>query len=278
MTDTAKVTIASEGGHWYDLVHQQPRYEVIGSNGKMRKATLRDARPNGWGPGPSAISRMPSAPELDRWKQDQAIKAGRNTSPLPGEDEDSYMKRAREEADRIASEARDYGTEIHAAIECAIMKLPFEDRWTPWVDAAFAALDVAFGKQSWLAEKVACCRELGYGTKIDLHSKSVLLDWKGCDFTKPDGSPKVDCDKLHKGHFKQLWAGKNALLNGRGLEVGRMAIGFIERPNTWSDVTHPRVSIRIATDDEISKGRRMFLACRTLWIEERGYNPGSAEP
>jgi hypothetical protein len=33
----------SEGGHFYDR-DGTPRYEVVGSNGKVRPATLRDAR------------------------------------------------------------------------------------------------------------------------------------------------------------------------------------------------------------------------------------------
>ena len=282
MTDTApqqKAPLASEGGHWYDLLAQEARYEVPYADPRkgMRKATIKDARKHGWGPGVTGIIREKSSPQLDNWKQEQAIRAGRSVIQLPDENDDDWLSRAREEANRIGIEASTKGTSIHAEIERAIQGLPVSEEWKPWVDEAKRALDECFPNEKWLAEKVACDAELGYGTKIDLHSPYVLLDWKGIDCTKRDGTPKDGCDDLYNSHFMQLWASANALVAGRGIEVNACCIGFIERPNSWSTVTQPRVSIKVATAADLEKGRRMFLACRTLWIEDRGYNPGKVE-
>ena len=44
----------SESGHWYDK-EGEPRYTIIGANGKERNTTLRDAKKKGYVPSVTSV-------------------------------------------------------------------------------------------------------------------------------------------------------------------------------------------------------------------------------
>ena len=48
-------------------------------------------------------------------------------------------------------------------------------------DATKAVLDVNCGEQGWIPEYSFCHKELGYGGKVDLHSKEWVIDFKTKD-------------------------------------------------------------------------------------------------
>ena len=63
----------SESGHWYDQ-DGEPKYTIIGANGKERNTTLRDAKREGFVPSVTTIIGMIAKPSLENWKIDQALK------------------------------------------------------------------------------------------------------------------------------------------------------------------------------------------------------------
>ena len=61
--------------HWYCAKTGEPRYTVIGKNGKERNTTIRDARDGSLYPSVTTINGMLSKAGLNTWLQTEAIKA-----------------------------------------------------------------------------------------------------------------------------------------------------------------------------------------------------------
>lgn len=256
------MTRASESGHWY-MRDGTPCYEVPTADGKsMRPATLRDARKMGLYPGVTTIIRCAAAPGLERWKQEQSILAAL-TLPRTGEEpSDVLMARIKADADEQAKRAREKGTQIHAAIQGHFEgKPPTEEMW-PYVQGVVAALKENFSEQQWIPE-VACAHPNGYGTKADLQSRSVLIDFKGSDFTKEEAPALKTWDE----HHMQLAATRRALTWLDELHREDCAIVYVSR-------TVPGLCRVIRVDEpELKQGLGMFDSLLSYWQHKCGYYP-----
>ena len=66
---------AAESGHWYTRdAHLIDEVEGK-TTGRMRRATVRDAKANGWVPGCTTIIRQAAAPALQTWSNREHVKA-----------------------------------------------------------------------------------------------------------------------------------------------------------------------------------------------------------
>lgn len=207
--------VASEAGHWY-LKDGSPQYELLGANGKMRPATLRDARKLDLVPSVTTILREENQPGLNRWITEQALLSAVTLPRLDGENDDEFLKRAQADSREQASKAAAKGTEVHTELEHYFAGKVY----SPLGEAVEKALVAKYGPQQWFPERSFAAEVDGmwYAGKVDLYSLDLVIDFKTKDF-----GPETK--RLHwPGHAKQLAAYAH-LIGARSL--GTMVNVFI---------------------------------------------------
>lgn len=252
-----KTPRASEGGHWYDR-DATPRYEVMAKDGSMRPATLRDARKFGWYPGVTSIIKCAAAPGLETWKQNQVLMAALTLPRVDGETSEQLCQRIMRDSQEQARQARERGTQIHAAIQGHYEgKAPDEEMW-PFVKGVIEQIEANFPGCVWTAEK-PCAHILGFGTKADLSSANAVIDFKGSDFTEAEAPSLKTWDE----HAMQLAATRAALL----MPSADCAICYVSRST-------PGLCRIIRIDEpELDRGWTMFRSLLGYWKANRGYYP-----
>lgn len=250
-----KVTkaIASESGHWY-APDGSCAYTIIGKNGQERPTTLRDSRKAGLFPSVTTILRVLDKPGLGRWLQKQVLMSALTLPRLDGEGEDSYAERVIKDANEQSNKARDLGTEIHGAIERYMLGQPSDH--LDICKAVEAALDAHFGHQEWSSEK-SFAHAMGFGGKVDLHSQTVVADFK----TKQFNAEKLP--EIYDEHCLQI----AAYAHGLGLPEAKGAIVFVStsEPGLIHIVDIP--------EEELDSGWRMFMSALEIWCEQKRYWP-----
>jgi len=111
--------MSTESGHWYSRdgkpCHTQPTKK--GAKHPTRPTTVADARKLGLLPSVSAMTKMLSAPGLERHKLAEVAKACYRSPAHPGEDMDTYVNAMIEASTEDLGKAADLGTKIHAYLE-----------------------------------------------------------------------------------------------------------------------------------------------------------------
>lgn len=248
---------ASEGQHWYDR-DGTPRYEVMAKDGSMRPATLRDARKHGWYPGVTSIIGCAAAPALEKWKRDQVLMAAL-TMPRTGEESAEKLKAMiLADADAQAEAARNWGTSFHAAMQGHYEGTPPSKEWWDCVSGVRDSIEANFPGCKWIPEW-PCAHPSGFGTKADLSSANVVLDFKGKEFTKETMGSLETWDS----HAMQLAATRQALKRPNA----DCAIAYVSR-------NVPGLCRIIRVDEpELQKGWEMFQALLAYWKASKGYYP-----
>lgn len=243
-----KSSFAAESGHWYKP-DGKPAYTVIGANGKERATTLRDARKLGLVPSVTTILRSAARPGLERWKAEQLLMSALTLQQMPGESETSWVGRVWQDSIQQAIKAAERGTQIHAAIESQYAGVGFDPKDRPWVESIETLLEQTFGPQQWLPEK-SFASPLGYGGKVDLHSDSVLIDFKG----KEHGGNW----QVYDEHAMQLAAYALGLGLKHGSKWPTCGIVFFDRDQPYCEWHEVKT-------DKLERGWRMFEALLTYW-------------
>jgi hypothetical protein len=236
----------SDSGHWYSR-NGEPTYTILGKNGKIRNTTLRDAREFNLVPSVTTILHVAAKPALTKWLQTQVLLAALTLPKIGNESEDDYIERILEDSKAQGRAAADAGTDIHASIQ-AFYEGQGYGRHEPHVIACKEALAGFYGPQEWVAER-SFAHELGYGGKVDLHAKNIVVDVKTKDFTDP---AKVDA---YDEHLMQLAAYRVGL----GMPDARCANIFVSRS------VPGLVTMRHWTQEELQKGFLMFTKLLEFW-------------
>jgi hypothetical protein len=244
--------------HWYDR-HGNPKYTVIGKNGKERDTTLADARRLQLVPSVTTILDVLNKPALSDWKVKQGIMAALTLPRLDGEDDERFINRVVTDSRQQAIQAAEEGNRIHAAIEAHYSgQLGWED-YALHVDAVIGLLYKTFPDiDDWVAEK-SFASTWGYGGRLDLHSPStgIVVDFKTKDMAPGDNK------KLAYDQHYQLAAYKV----GMHLKRGVGANVFISR-------THPGYAeIHVWSEEDIEKGWEVFASALACWQAIKGYVP-----
>jgi hypothetical protein len=242
---------ASESTHWYDAKTGEPRYTIIGKNGKERPTTLRDAREHGYVPSVTTIMKQAAAPGLERWKINQTLLAALTLPRIDGETEDAYLNRIIQDSQEQARKAAEKGTQIHAAIQGHYEGRSTSAEMWPFVKGAKEALEKEFGPHNWVCEQ-SFASEMGFGGKTDLvHIGPDLLgDAKTKEFDSVDDK-KLAWDD----HCLQL----AAYSKGLGLLEPRCFNLFVS--TTVPGLCH----IHIWSEEEIQRGWAMFKSLLAYW-------------
>jgi hypothetical protein len=246
-TTTSPSEWASESGHWYTRTGE-PRYTVIGANGKERDTTLRDARKLSLLPSVTGVIRCAAAPGLEVWKQRQVLLAALTLPRRIDEAEEPWLGRVMVDSRETARRAAEDGQSIHGAIEEHFRGKP-PPRHQSHVAGLLAALAGWCGPQEWLPEKAFANTAFGYGGRLDLHSVEWLWDYKTKEF---DASSPPE---IYDDHLMQL-AACLAGTTGWGKRAG---IAFISR-------TVPGLTVLTeASEADLARGWGMFRALTDYW-------------
>lgn len=237
---------AKESGHWYDR-EGNPRYTIIGKNGKERPTTLRDAKKEKLLPSVTSIIRCAAAPGLERWKSEQVLMAALTTDRLPNESEQEYIDRIIKDSQEQALKARERGTQIHAWVQGGFEnELITGEAYQYYLSASQTILNNC-GDFEWYCETPFSTER--YGGKIDLINEKYIIDIKTTD--KP-----ISDLKLWESHIMQL----AAYNYDKNKECGILFINSNE----------PKSKLVWATEDEISKGWNCFSALLDFFYAKTG--------
>lgn len=181
--------------HWYCGKTGEPRYTVIGKNGKERNTTVRDARSDNLVPSVTTINSMLSKSGLDTWKQTQVLYAAVQYPRWDGEDEKQWVSRILELAKEKSKEAATRGTVIHDILD-SYFSYTYLPEWPAYIFRVQQHLDSTFGKRTWVSEKSFAHPE-GYGGKCDLYCPAdpinklpgIVIDFKTTEKTPGELTP-----------------------------------------------------------------------------------------
>lgn len=160
--------------HAYDK-EGNPRYKVIGKNGKERDTRITDVIQQGWYPSVTEVDSATSSKDwLTTWKINQAVEwCIANPFNIETYSVDEYLSLARDGSDKGSNKAIGFGTAIHDAIENYLLhrKLPDleEDPWNlkEFFPPVREYLDKNIGEVVF-SEACRTIPEFGIGGTIDL--------------------------------------------------------------------------------------------------------------
>jgi hypothetical protein len=252
---------AKESGHFY-RPDGSPFYDVPNKSrpGELRPATVRDALAAGAEPSVSTVLKCAAAPGLDRWKIEQAVDSVLTLPRLPGETLDAFKARAMLDSQEQGRKARERGTALHGAIERDLQCLPSDPAFASHIRNVAGALqsegiDIRAGHS-----ERSFCLPGQFGGKVDWHSESVVLDFKGIEDSKIGGRLGYD------EHIRQL----AAYGHGLGLKSPRLLNVFIGRERG-------DVQLREWKPAEASKALAEFLALLRFYRLSKGFPVGATE-
>lgn len=192
-------------GHFY-LPDGTPLYEVPNKSkpGQMRDATILDAKKVGAYPSVTTIIDLVRKPQLEVWKETQAILSAL-TYPnleylLETAGPEAVIQTLRRDSQQQVRDAAEQGTAVHDAIEAYYKRgICYDD--DPHYASVVATAELIHqhcGARVWEAERWFA-HPLGFGGKIDLVSDEWILDVK----TKPGAA---DSHKMYPEQLMQLVA------------------------------------------------------------------------
>jgi len=262
-------TIVKESGHWYAKDGTQVLEVPKAKGDGWKKTTLREARTMNLAPGVTTIIKCAHAPQLDRWKQRQAIMSALTLPRTPDESEDDWLRRIEVDMGETARKAAEEGTRIHAAIEASIDGDVYDSAYIPHVIRVHELLNTLAGMEAqWVAEK-GITHPYGYGTKADITDEAgtFLADFKG----KDGDQEQLEKLRTYDSHWMQLAATRAALESGEGSgkkgKRRRCYIIYVSR-------THPGACHAVeVTDEQLDQGWAMFQALLRYWQSRNRYTP-----
>ena len=230
--------------HWYCGNTGEPRYTIIGKNGKERNTNIKDARELGLVPSVTTINSMLSKSGLDTWKQTQVLYAAVEYPRWENEDEKEWVSRILELAKGKSREAAQRGTNIHDILDSYFSSV-YLPEWPSYIARVQTHLDSTFGKRQWVSEQSFRHPE-GYGGKVDLYCKAdnnlpgVVIDFKTTEKSPGELTPYTE-------HTMQLAAYREVLA-----PTARCA-------NVYINGTTGEVAIYEHNEQDLRDGYQMFL-------------------
>jgi hypothetical protein len=247
----------AESQHWY-AKDGAPVYEVPYADPSrgQRPATLRDARKLDLVPGFTEISKTLAAPGLEHWKREQILLAALTLPRIEGESTDEFIARVRVDADEHGREAREVGTEIHAAVQACFEGAAVDPRYAVHAQSARTALAEEFGHDvEWQCE-TPFASQLGFGGKVDIHAPGLVGDFKTKDFDK---------DKLPRPFVEQAMQ-LAAYRAGLGMDDAVCFNAYVARD---SGLVH----IHVWSEDKLRAEFEVFKHTLAIWRARKDYYP-----
>ena len=252
-------------GHWYLQDGSQLLTVPRKKDGVPIKTTLAHAKKRGdISPGCTTIIKEASAPQLTNWLVQQGILAALTLPRGDGEPEAEWLRRVEKDRQATGRAAAEEGTRIHNALELHFANRAYDMAYARHVDGVVDMLAKEFPGELFLPEQ-GVTHSIGFGTKSDLHSPNVLLDWKGKE-TGTKGLPKF----TYSSHWLQLAATRAALMEKHGYTSMRAGICYVSR-----DVPGD-VQLVMLTEEQLEKGWQAFQCLMLHWQTMNNYAPNWA--
>ena len=256
---TAARTVSEESAHYYTQTGEPCHFVPYADPKKgMRPTTLSDCKKLHLFPSVTTILRVLEKPALTAWKIEQACLAVLSSPRQPGEAIDAFVNRVLnvdKEQEQEGQKARDLGTEIHKAIELALMGILPTDFMRPFVQPVMEELD-KLGRIV-ATEKIVVGN--GYAGKTD-----ALLEGKGLvllDFKTTKKLPK----ESYSEHLLQTSAYSAAL--------GNTGDGVIRTGNIYISTTEPGKIAVSLQDDWRNTFENGFMPVLKYWQWVNQYSP-----
>lgn len=249
-------THASEGGsHWYTKDGEQ----VLEIDGKAPDFRNKLVRKHDLAPGVTAVLRMKAAPGLDKWKQQEAIRAALTYPRKPDQTEAQWLDAILADSGETAKAAANEGTRIHAAIQGFFQTGVVDPAYTQHVTAVRQVLADIAPNVAWTSE-LGVASKWGFGTKSDLHCPRFVIDFKGCE------KPRDDL-RIYDSHELQLAATRAALAqHDRTSPEARCLIVYVHRTECWAHAIEVK-------PERLVRGWNQFRFCLGLWQSDKDYCP-----
>ena len=161
--------------HWYDK-DGKPAYTIIGTNGKERNTTVRDARKHGYVPSVTTVLGLLHKPGLETWKLQNMLLAALTLPKQDGESETDWIERVMQDSKATGKEAMERGSRMHDVLE-QFYKSNGSSIWPLYCIEIDRMLYEHFGQQNWIPEK-SFSDPMGFGGKVDLHCDGIVIDFK----------------------------------------------------------------------------------------------------
>ncbi len=256
---TAARTQSRSDSRWYDR-DGQPQYEVIGSStGRPRPVTIADARKNGWLPSVTTILKCLAKPALEDWKNEMACLAVLTTPRHDGEAIDAFVHRVlhvEKQQDEVAKQARDLGTDIHAAIELALHDKPYNRELSVYVKPAVREIQIS--GQIIATEKIVVGDR--YAGKLDAltHANALITLW---DTKTAKTLPKTDS-----------WWDHQCQTASYAKAFGNTSDIRIQTANLYVSTTNPG-EIKVCVQQDWQRAWQAFRALVSYWYLANDYRP-----
>ena len=271
----------SEKHHWY-TAEGKPCHEVPyrDPDKGMRPTTLRDARKLKLFPSVTTVIKPITYGKLKDWWGKQIAMSALTLPEIEGESADDRYQRILTDAGEHVREAAKEGTRIHAALEQALRREPYDDAYKPHVRPVLLALKALREEISqnlphtlrWEAETPLEPSMVGYGGRADL----LLVDedwipngtcWAVVDFKTKDFTPEDALKKGSRGLVYDEWA----------YQLAGYAHGFGCHPSArWFSFVISRSNPGCFFQHEWTDKKRFlecFLDLLSFWKNARDFYP-----
>lgn len=259
--------------HWYSLENGvwSPCYQLPKKNGDgMKAVTLREARELGLYPSVTSILDVIRKPGIEAWKQSELIWSALTICRNPNESDEDFVRRVVEEAEQRSTQAKEFGSQVHAAAEAFFANQPIDEAVKPYVEQF-----VAWAKDQVtlvLGSELPCgCPECGYAGRLDLLCTVKDFGFSVVDFKTQ--KVKKNKDGVKQPAFYSEWP----------RQLAAYAHSFVQ--HSTSNVLPKMVSVVIDSSepgpvyvkqwDNFEQHFKMFRYCIELWCDDRGYKPGA---
>jgi len=265
---TMQLFQSSSSAHWYDKdgkpCHSVPYADKKRAN-ESRPTNLTDARKLNLLPSVTSILGIIAKPQLDDWKQTQAVMSALTLPRKEGEIDDDFAKRVVLDSREQVSEAASRGTKVHAAIEQFLLfgeicpDVSVREIFLPFVDwAKENILDICYSERVLVGD--------GYAGTCDLKAEIRGVGLAIADFkTRRPYNGKFAgyiTDNLQLSAYRAA----DALHQPHTIAPHRLSI-FINSEEPSLPHVHPWPT----EDNDASFAA--FMAAFTLWKYEKNYNP-----
>jgi hypothetical protein len=260
------------GGHWY-YPDGRPLHTVDKKDGSgKRNTTKADARTLGLFPSVTTITKVVANLSLDRWKQNQMLKACVANPIGEGEAVSEYEGKMLQLAQKKMVDARAFGSLFHAAID--------ELNVTGYLDSSYDEVKpfvkyyiewTRDHKVSFVGTEFVCVNEkLGYAGQVDglaiVDGKLTLLDYKTQDVKKTNAKGELK-PNFYDSWGWQLAAYKNASWDNKPPRIQQVMSVVLCSQSPCYPIT------KVWTRSEMANAWKVFKASCAIWQLTNKFNP-----
>ena len=247
----------ASSSHWY-------RIDDAGVIHPCHDFDLRKARKVKAFPSITTILKERANPMLETWKQNQIFDAVTNNPRTETETEEDYKKRIVELSAKKGSDAADFGTRLHDALD-SFPQMTIDSELRPYIDA-FAPSYQKMVKHRICSEIMLADPELGVAGRTDLVAETYeygpsIIDYKTSKFKR--GKPSFwDSHRIQLSFYAKTY---------------QKMMGLREPPviiNCGLNSEEPTEPVwKVWTPKEQADGYAEFLAIAFLWFASKDYWP-----